>query len=121
MSAVRSNSASTCPILTKFQKDCATPTPYLRNVANAIADDMRDGLAVEGGGDLEMILTFVDALPSGNEEGLFYALDLGGTNFRVRSVQLGGKKERVLATESEQISISQKLMIGTSEVNESNL
>jgi hexokinase len=52
---------------------------------------------------------------------LFYALDLGGTNFRVRSVQLGGKKERVLATESEQISISQKLMIGTSEVNESNL
>jgi hexokinase len=76
---------------------------------------MRDGLAVEGGGDLEMILTFVDALPSGNEEGLFYALDLGGTNFRVRSVQLGGKKERVLATESEQISISQKLMIGTSE------
>jgi len=39
----------------------------------------------------------------------------------VRSVQLGGKKERVLATESEQISISQKLMIGTSEVNESNL
>ncbi|KAG7648886.1 Hexokinase N-terminal [Arabidopsis thaliana x Arabidopsis arenosa] len=115
MSAVRSNSASTCPILTKFQKDCDTPTPYLRNVANAIADDMRDGLAVEGGGDLEMILTFVDALPSGNEEGLFYALDLGGTNFRVRSVQLGGKKERVLATESEQISISQKLMIGTSE------
>ncbi|CAH8254839.1 unnamed protein product [Arabidopsis lyrata] len=115
MSAVRSNSASTCPVLTKFQKDCATPTPYLRNVANAIADDMRAGLAVEGGGDLDMILTYVDALPSGNEEGLFYALDLGGTNFRVRSVQLGGKKKRVVATESEQISIPQKLMIGTSE------
>ncbi|CAL9218020.1 unnamed protein product [Arabidopsis halleri] len=115
MSAVRSNSASTCPVLTKFQKDCATPTPYLRNVANAIADDMRAGLAVEGGGDLDMILTYVDALPSGNEEGLFYALDLGGTNFRVRSVQLGGKKKRVIATESEQISIPQKLMIGTRE------
>ncbi|KAG7599722.1 Hexokinase N-terminal [Arabidopsis suecica] len=115
MSAVRSNSASTCPVLTKFQKDCATPTPYLRNVANAIADDMRAGLAVEGGGDLDMILTYVDALPSGNEEGLFYALDLGGTNFRVRSVQLGGKKKRVVATESEQISIPQKLMIGTRE------
>lgn len=47
---------------------------------------------------------------------MFYALDLGGTNFRVRSVQLGGKKKRVVATESEQISIPQKLMIGTSEV-----
>ena len=50
------------------------------------------------------------------EEGLFYALDLGGTNFRVRSVQLGGEEERVVATKSEQLSILQKLMIGTSEV-----
>ncbi|XP_023645462.1 hexokinase-like 1 protein [Capsella rubella] len=115
MSAVRSNSTSLCPVLTKFQKDCATPTPYLREVANAIANDMRAGLAVDGGGDLEMILTYVDALPSGNEEGLFYALDLGGTNFRVRSVQLGGREERVVATESEQISIPHKLMVGTSE------
>lgn len=62
-----------------------------------------------------MILTYVDALPSGKEEGLFYALDLGGTNFRVRSVQLGGEEERVVATKSEQLSIAQKLMIGTSE------
>ncbi|CAG7909427.1 hypothetical protein BRARA_J00549 [Brassica rapa] len=115
MSAVRSEATSTCPVLTKFKKDCATPTPFLRDVANAIADDMQAGLAVHGGGDLEMILTYVDALPSGKEEGLFYALDLGGTNFRVRSVQLGGEEERVVATKSEQLSIPQKLMIGTSE------
>lgn len=52
---------------------------------------------------------------------MFYALDLGGTNFRVRSVQLGGEEERVVATKSEQLSIPQKLMIGTSEVtNDSN-
>ncbi|CAH2035936.1 unnamed protein product [Thlaspi arvense] len=115
MSAVRSEPTSTCSVLTKFQKDCATPIPFLRNVADAISDDMRAGLAVEGGGDLDMILTFVDALPSGNEEGLFYALDLGGTNFRVRSVQLGGKEERVVANESEQFSIPHELMVGTSE------
>ncbi|KAL1193082.1 Hexokinase-like 1 protein [Cardamine amara subsp. amara] len=115
MSAIQPNSASLCPILTKFQNDCATPTPYLRKVADAIVDEMQAGLAVEGEGELDMILTYVDALPSGNEEGLFYALDLGGTNFRVRSVQLGGKEERVIATESEQISIPKELMIGTSE------
>lgn len=51
-----------------------------------------------------------------NEKGLFYALDLGGTNFRVLRVQLGGKEERVIATESEQVSIPQDLMFGTSEV-----
>lgn len=51
-----------------------------------------------------------------NEKGLFYALDLGGTNFRVLRVQLGGKDERVVATEFEQVSIPKELMFGTSEV-----
>lgn len=52
-----------------------------------------------------------------NEKGLFYALDLGGTNFRVLRVQLGGKDERVIATEFDQVSIPQDLMFATSEVN----
>ena len=51
-----------------------------------------------------------------NEKGLFYALDLGGTNFRVLRVQLGGKEERVIATEFDQVSIPKDLMLGTSEV-----
>ncbi|KFK39985.1 hypothetical protein AALP_AA3G314900 [Arabis alpina] len=115
MSDLRSNLDSTCPVLTTFQKECDTPTPFLRNIANAIADDMQAGLAVEGGGDLKMLLTYVDHLPSGNEEGLFYALDLGGTNFRVRSVQLGGMEERVIVdTKSEPVSIPKELKTGTS-------
>ena len=52
-----------------------------------------------------------------NEKGLFYALDLGGTNFRVLRVQLGGKDQRVIAVEAEQVSIPQELMFGTSEVS----
>lgn len=63
--AVRSKSVSVSPILTKFQKDCDTPLPVLRHVADAMADDMRAGLSVDGGGDLKMILSYVDALPSG--------------------------------------------------------
>jgi hexokinase len=51
-----------------------------------------------------------------NEKGLFYALDLGGTNFRALRVQLGGKEEIVVATDFEQLSIPQGLMFGTSEV-----
>lgn len=47
---------------------------------------------------------------------MFYALDLGGTNFRVLRVQVGGKEERVVATEFDQVSIPQELMFGTSEV-----
>ncbi|XVF35966.1 hypothetical protein REPUB_Repub19eG0017600 [Reevesia pubescens] len=113
--SVRSGTISVAPILTKLQKDCATPLPVLRHVADSMSDDIRAGLAVDGGSDLKMILSYVDSLPTGNEKGLFYALDLGGTNFRVLRVQLGGKDERVIATEFEQVSIPQELMFATSE------
>lgn len=53
--------------------------------------------------------------PGRDEKGLFYALDLGGTNFRVLRVQLGGKDDRVIDTEFEQVSIPPELMFGTSE------
>lgn len=80
-----------------------------------MASDMRSGLAVDGASDLKMILTYVNFLPTGDEKGLFYALDLGGTNFRVLRVQLGGKDDRVIDTEFEQVSIPPELMFGTSE------
>lgn len=109
------NTVVAAPILTKLRKDCATPLPVLRHVADAMAADMRAGLAADGGSDLKMILSYADALPTGNEKGIYYALDLGGTNFRVLRVQLGGKEERVVATEFEQVSIPQELMTGTCE------
>ncbi|KAL6216244.1 hypothetical protein ACLB2K_009470 [Fragaria x ananassa] len=112
---VRSTAVSVTPLVTKLRKECATPLPLLRHVADAMAADMRAGLAVDGGSDLKMILSYVDSLPTGNEKGLFYALDLGGTNFRVLRVQLGGKEERVIATEFDQVSIPKDLMFGTSE------
>ncbi|KAJ9542482.1 hypothetical protein OSB04_028988 [Centaurea solstitialis] len=114
--AVRSGvSTAALPILRKLQSDCATPLPVLRHVADAMAADMRAGLVVDGGSDLKMILSYVDSLPTGNERGLFYALDLGGTNFRVLRTQLGGKDDRVIATEFDQVTIPQDLMFGTSE------
>jgi hypothetical protein len=51
-----------------------------------------------------------------NEEGLFYALDLGGTNFRVLRVQLGGK-DGVVSREFTEVSIPPNLMVGTSHVS----
>lgn len=63
--AVRSNLLSFAPILINLQRDCATPLPVLRHVADAMAADMRAGLAVDGGSDLKMILSYVDNLPTG--------------------------------------------------------
>ncbi|PON88533.1 Hexokinase [Trema orientale] len=46
---------------------------------------------------------------------LFYALDLGGTNFRVLRVQLGGKDGGIVSQEFAEVSIPQDLMVGTSD------
>ena len=54
---------------------------------------------------------------SRDEKGLFYALDLGGTNFRVLRVLLGGKEKRVVKQEFEEVSIPPHLMVGSSDVS----
>lgn len=110
-----SNLVSVETILTNLKQDCSTPLPLLHQVADAMTADMRAGLAADGGSDLKMMLSYVDTLPTGNEKGLFYALDLGGTNFRVLRVQLGGKDQLVVDTEFEKVSIPQELMVGTTE------
>ncbi|KAF0907010.1 hypothetical protein E2562_014631 [Oryza meyeriana var. granulata] len=113
-SAVAPTSA-VAPILTDLSPQCAGTLPVLRRVADAMAAGMRAGLITDGAGELKMIPSHVYSLPTGNETGLFYALDLGGTNFRVLRVQLGGKDKRIIDTEFEQVSIPNEIMHGTTE------
>ncbi|CAB4318719.1 unnamed protein product [Prunus armeniaca] len=102
-------------ILREFEDKCGTPIGKLRQVADAMTVEMHAGLASEGGSKLKMLISYVDNLPTGDEQGLFYALDLGGTNFRVIRVQLGGKEKRVVKQEFDEVSIPPNLMTGTSE------
>ncbi|EAZ03118.1 hypothetical protein OsI_25263 [Oryza sativa Indica Group] len=113
-SAVAPTSAI-APILADLRLRCAAPLPLLRRVVDAMASGMRAGLADDGAGELKMIPSHVYSLPTGNETGLFYALDLGGTNFRVLRVQLGGKDKRIIDTEFEQVSIPREIMHGITE------
>lgn len=50
---------------------------------------MGEGLEKDGT-SLSQIPTYVTAVPNGTEKGLYMAVDLGGTNFRVCSVRLNG-------------------------------
>lgn len=50
--------------------------------------------------------------------GTYYALDLGGTNFRVLRVQLGGRLSSILSKDVELQPIPQHLIRSTSEVTE---
>ncbi|KAF3323530.1 hexokinase-2-like protein [Carex littledalei] len=96
----------------EIQSKCALPTEKLKQIASAMETEMHAGLASDGGSKLKMLLSYVDKLPTGDEKGLFYALDLGGTNFRVLRVQLGGKKGRVVDQDHLEVSIPPHLMIG---------
>ncbi|KNA07587.1 hypothetical protein SOVF_169560 [Spinacia oleracea] len=102
-------------ILKELDDNCGTPLGKLRQVADAMTVEMHAGLASEGASKLKMLISYVDNLPTGDEHGLFYALDLGGTNFRVLRVKLGGKEKRVVEQEFDEVSIPPELMVGTSE------
>jgi hexokinase len=106
--------AKALAIVKELEEKCGTPIAKLRSVAEAMTVEMHAGLASEGGSKLKMLISYVDNLPTGDEKGLFYALDLGGTNFRVLRVLLGGKDKRVVKQEFDEVSIPPHLMIGTS-------
>ncbi|KAA8528062.1 hypothetical protein F0562_035069 [Nyssa sinensis] len=101
--------------LKELEEVCSTSVGRLRQVVDAMAVEMHAGLASEGGSKLKMLLTFVDNLPNGSEEGTYYALDLGATNFRVLRVQLGGKRSTVIEHDVDRHPIPQYLMTSRSE------
>ncbi|GAV65038.1 Hexokinase_1 domain-containing protein/Hexokinase_2 domain-containing protein [Cephalotus follicularis] len=101
-------------VLRELEEACETTVGRLRQVVDAMAVEMHAGLASEGGSKLKMLLTFVDNLPTGIEKGNCYALDLGGTNFRVLRVKLGGQRSSILARDVERQPIPQHLMTSTS-------
>ncbi|XP_030529951.1 hexokinase-1-like [Rhodamnia argentea] len=101
-------------IVKELEEKCGTPVWKLRQVADAMVAEMHAGLASDGGSKLKMIISYVDSLPTGDEKGLYYALDLGGTNFRILRVHLGGKERGIIKREFEEVSIPPHLMTGSS-------
>ncbi|KAK4492351.1 hypothetical protein RD792_003155 [Penstemon davidsonii] len=102
-------------VLEELEEGCATPVGRLRQVVDAMAVEMHAGLASEGGSKLKMLLTYVHNLPTGNEKGIYYALDLGGTNFRVLRIRLGGQRSAIIEHDVDRQPIPQHLMTSTSE------
>ncbi|XP_072982317.1 hexokinase-3-like isoform X1 [Typha latifolia] len=102
-------------LLAEFEEGCETTPGRLRQVVDAMTVEMHAGLASDGGSKLRMLLTFIDSLPDGSEEGSYYALDLGGTNFRVLRVHLGGKRSMILSHQVVCEPFPQELMTSTSE------
>ncbi|KAB8337099.1 hypothetical protein FH972_021403 [Carpinus fangiana] len=61
------------------------------------------------GTTMQQIPTYVTAVPNGTEKGLYMAVDLGGTNFRVCSVQLHGNTTFSLT--HSKVAVPHELMV----------
>lgn len=66
-------------------------TASCRSIMDRMTLEMQKGLgkATNDKAKIKMIPSYVTSLPDGSERGNFLALDLGGTNFRVLSVEIG--------------------------------
>ncbi|KAI3843719.1 hypothetical protein MKW98_013655 [Papaver atlanticum] len=106
-----SNTITENSILEILQDECATPTEVLNRVADSMITHMKAGLNVDGARDLKMLLSYVNSLRTKQENGLFYALDIGGTNCRVLSVKLDGEHTDIHKISRE---IPAELKTGTS-------
>ncbi|KAL1868973.1 glucokinase [Paecilomyces lecythidis] len=82
-------------------------TDVLRGV-KAYMDQMQEGLSKEHT-SLSQIPTYVTGVPNGTEKGLYLAVDLGGTNFRVCSIDLHG--DSTFTMTQSKVAIPRELML----------
>ncbi|PHH86444.1 hypothetical protein CDD83_10245 [Cordyceps sp. RAO-2017] len=118
-----------CPNLAPF----ASPPPVSRPLTMALADEttrvvsrfdfsdadvnrhvgeflrqMDEGLEKDGT-SISQIPTYVTGVPNGTEKGLYLAVDLGGTNFRVCSITLNG--DTTFNLTYNKVAIPKQLMV----------
>lgn len=84
------------------------PAEGVRKAVKEFIREMDEGLQKDGT-EMSQIPTYVTAVPNGTEKGLYMAVDLGGTNFRVCSIQLHGNTTFSL-TQSK-VAIPRELMV----------
>lgn len=72
----------------------------LKKIVDHFVKELRKGLSVEGG-NIPMNVTWAMGFPTGNEQGTFLALDMGGTNLRVCEIVLTDVKGEFDITQSK--------------------
>lgn len=95
-------------------KDYTLSNDVLLKVSALLLQEFNNGLgaATHDTASVKMFPTFVRDVPDGTEQGKFLALDLGGTNFRVLSIDLDGEQFNMM---NEIYEIPQSIMLGSGE------
>ncbi|OJJ43121.1 hypothetical protein ASPZODRAFT_169686 [Penicilliopsis zonata CBS 506.65] len=105
-----SSSSSSSPVVEeakRIAREFDYPAERVQVGVKEYIRQMNEGLAAEHT-TLSQIPSFVTAVPNGTEKGLYLAVDLGGTNFRVCSVDLHG--DSTFSLTQSKIMIPRELM-----------
>ena len=96
-------------------RDLVVTNDHIHIIEMRLRDAIKAGLSGERQmeSSVKCYPTYVTKLPTGEEEGKFLALDLGGTNFRVILMEIG--KEGKFHMESNTFSVDKRIMVGTGE------
>lgn len=99
--------------LQSLEKEFDITDEYLIKATDYFVEQMDVGLKApeQSRETIPMIPTYVTKLPTGKEKGLYLAADLGGTNFRVCSIDLHG--DHTYELQQEKFRIPDTLMKGT--------
>lgn len=82
-------------LLAHYREKMLVGADQLREIRDEFQHQIQLGLEAHGQSTLMMLPTMIDILPTGDESGVIYALDMGGTNFRVVTVTLSKRANRV--------------------------
>lgn len=85
----------------------------LKEITNHFVSELTKGLS-KGGGNIPMNVAWVMGYPTGNEQGTFLALDMGGTNLRVCEIILPEEKGEFDIIQSK-YRMPEELKTGTAE------
>ncbi|KAL0377958.1 UNVERIFIED_CONTAM: putative hexokinase-like 2 protein [Sesamum radiatum] len=93
-------------ILRRFARRCATPAAKLWHVADEMASEIEATLSSsDPGTNLRVLVAYLAPLPTGEEKGIYYGIDLRGTNFLIVKARLEGKDEPLSEVSRHEVAI----------------
>ncbi|KAI4327287.1 hypothetical protein L6164_019766 [Bauhinia variegata] len=107
-------------IVHKFASECATPVAKLWQIADDFVSDMKASLVASSNGSttLNMLVSYAESLPSGEEQGFYYGVNLRGNDFLILCARLRGKSKPISHLHREEISIPDNLLAASSSSQE---
>ncbi|KAK4393518.1 putative hexokinase-like 2 protein [Sesamum angolense] len=93
-------------ILRRFARRCATPAAKLWHVADEMASEIEATLSSsDPSTNLLLLVAYLAPLPTGEEKGTYYGIDLRGTNFLIVKARLEGKDEPLSEVSRHEVAI----------------